>query len=465
MTGSSDEWIKVSKAGGRDSRVSTASGERRSMSREDEGGRKYSRDLCDNRDLRDESDESLAETEVYVSDENRWRKASEVFPDHPGDANGRRSRALSERRESGDIRQSLSRKSGFGDGDVNRPSVANRKSYADQGDRQSVSYRKSYASRDDEGDARRSVASRKSYTDDGGDRLERRSTRKSTFEDAGDAHRASRKSYADVEDGDLRRSVMRKSEVDLGCDEEGGDVRRATRKSDVREEEGDNLRRSGRMSYASEGPIARQSVANRKSYASIQDSDLRRSVAARASYDLGRDDEGDARRSVVTRKSNREEEIDLNRRSLSRKSYAEEGPRASRAERRSHLEGAEQRKLSQPPEDSESDILMQDGFRRKSEVRGPKARQMLALELDADSPSEMKSIVWKFTERGACVKVLNKDCPEASPEMLRAGDLLALINDECVLDQPKAFIQKTWKEQQLEDRFVTLRFKPLDYEV
>eukprot|EP00435_Cladocopium_sp_Y103_P024971 s152_g6.t1 len=81
------EWIKVSKADGRDSRVSTASGERRSMSRratEDEGARKYSRDLCDNRDLRDESDESLAETEVYVSDENRWRKASEVFPDHPG---------------------------------------------------------------------------------------------------------------------------------------------------------------------------------------------------------------------------------------------------------------------------------------------------------------------------------------------------------------------------------------------
>eukprot|EP00435_Cladocopium_sp_Y103_P002113 s429_g1.t1 len=149
--------------------------------------------------------------------------------------------------------------------------------------------------------------------------------------------------------------------------------------------------------------------------------DLRQSIASRKSY--AREDEGDLRQSIASRKSYARED---------------EGPRASRAERRSRLEGAEQRMLSQPPpEDSESDILMQDGFRRKSEVRGPKARQMLTLELDADSPLEMKSIVWKFTERGACVKVLNKHCPEASPEMLRAGDLLTFINDECVLDQPK----------------------------
>jgi hypothetical protein len=33
----------------------------------------------------------------------------------------------------------------------------------------------------------------------------------------------------------------------------------------------------------------------------------------------------------------------------------------------------------------------------------------------------MKSIVWKFTERGACVKVLNKDCPEAG-NAVRAKD-------------------------------------------
>ena len=32
---------------------------------------------------------------------------------------------------------------------------------------------------------------------------------------------------------------------------------------------------------------------------------------------------------------------------------------------------------------------------------------------------QMKSIVWKFTERGACVKVLNTNCPEA--RLIAAG--------------------------------------------
>ena len=187
---------------------------------------------------------------------------------------------------------------------------------------------------------------------------------------------------------------------------------------------------------------ARRSVATRKSYAESEGE--RRSIASRKSYA----EEGDLRRSV---RASRE---------------FDEGPRASRAERRSQLEGSEQRMLSQPPEgrdDSESDILMHDGFRRKSEVTGPKARPtLLTVELDADSPLEMKSIVWKFTERGACIKVLNKDCPEASPETLRAGDLLAFINEECVLEKPKPFIQKTWKDQQLEERYMTLRFKPVE---
>ena len=35
----------------------------------------------------------------------------------------------------------------------------------------------------------------------------------------------------------------------------------------------------------------------------------------------------------------------------------------------------------------------------------------------------MKSIVWKFTERGACIKVLNKDCPEAPATISKGGGL------------------------------------------
>ncbi|CAK8990718.1 unnamed protein product, partial [Durusdinium trenchii] len=39
---------------------------------------------CERHQGEKSSDESMAETEVYVSDEGRWKKASEVFPDHPG---------------------------------------------------------------------------------------------------------------------------------------------------------------------------------------------------------------------------------------------------------------------------------------------------------------------------------------------------------------------------------------------
>ena len=30
-----------------------------------------------------------------------------------------------------------------------------------------------------------------------------------------------------------------------------------------------------------------------------------------------------------------------------------------------------------------------------------------------DSPLQMKSIIWKFTEQGACVKALSRHCPKA----------------------------------------------------
>lgn len=71
----------------------------------------------------------------------------------------------------------------------------------------------------------------------------------------------------------------------------------------------------------------------------------------------------------------------------------------------------------------------------------------------------MKSIVWKFTEQGACVKALNKHCPKATPEDIRAGDILMFVNEEFVLDKDKKVTQRIWKDEQLENQFLTLRFR------
>ena len=117
------------------------------------------------------------------------------------------------------------------------------------------------------------------------------------------------------------------------------------------------------------------------------------------------------------------------------------------------------------PDSTETELFTgdgQDGFQRKSEVsrkrvdrrglgsawlckvRPPERPTELTLVLDADNIDEdscgvvedvpcyvaltalfslkftrlslvlqMKSIVWKFTEQGACVKALNKHCPKA----------------------------------------------------
>eukprot|EP00913_Durusdinium_trenchii_P020962 g19698.t1 len=344
------------------------------------------------------------------------------------------------RDEEGDIASRKSYDAGIEDEGARR-SMADRKSYDlgrdSQGDgtRRSTVNRASYVSRDDEGAMRRSIASRKSYN--------------AGFEDNEGVRRSTRSSAMD-DFGDIRQSVAtRKSYVDP---EEEGDVRRST---------------VNRLSSASRE--AESGSLNRSSYGREEESALRRSELRR-SYE-----EGDGLRSSVAyprpsdagvpRLSRQSEGGDL--RSLGRRA-SQEGPRLSREERRSRLSGSEQRMLSQPPapEDSESDLLVENGFRRKSEVTGPKPRaSILTLELDADNVEEMKSIVWKFTERGAVVKVINKNCPEAVPESLRAGDLLTFINEECVLEQPKAFIQQAWKEQQLEDRYVVLRFKPVEREV
>ena len=46
------------------------------------------------------------------------------------------------------------------------------------------------------------------------------------------------------------------------------------------------------------------------------------------------------------------------------------------------------------------------------------------LRLNPGEKKQMKSIVWKFTERGACIKVLNKDCPEAPNETVGSAKQL-----------------------------------------
>ncbi|CAE7906302.1 unnamed protein product [Symbiodinium sp. KB8] len=130
------------------------------------------------------------------------------------------------------------------------------------------------------------------------------------------------------------------------------------------------------------------------------------------------------------------------------------GRRASRRSTRLS-EGAEQRMLSQPPvspDSAESELFTgdgQDGFQRKSEVRHPERPTELTLVLDADNIDEMKSIVWKFTEQGACVKALNKHCPKATPEDIRAGDILMFVNEEFVLDKDKKVTQRIWKDENL----------------
>ncbi|CAK9096485.1 Uncharacterized protein SCF082_LOCUS45294 [Durusdinium trenchii] len=403
------------------------------------------------------------------------------------------------RDEGGDARRSTVNRASYVSrdegGDVARGSVATRKSYSQvaEGDARrstrSTINRASYVSRDEEGDiasrksydagiedegARRSMADRKSYDlgrDSQGDGTRRSTVNRASYvsrDDEGAMRRsiASRKSYnAGFEDNEGVRRSTRSSAMD-----DFGDIRQsvATRKSYVDPEEEGDVRRSTVNRLSSASREAESGSLNRSSYGREEESALRRSELRR-SYE-----EGDGLRSSVAyprpsdagvpRLSRQSEGGDL--RSLGRRA-SQEGPRLSREERRSRLLGSEQRMLSQPPapEDSESDLLVEDGFRRKSEVTGPKPRaSILTLELDADNVEEMKSIVWKFTERGAVVKVINKNCPEAVPESLRAGDLLTFINEECVLEQPKAFIQQAWKEQQLEDRYVVLRFKPVERE-
>ncbi|CAE7226658.1 unnamed protein product [Symbiodinium natans] len=164
------------------------------------------------------------------------------------------------------------------------------------------------------------------------------------------------------------------------------------------------------------------------------------------------EDEGSARYSLSGRKS---------------EGYNADGAGRRDSRRSSRLpEGSEQRMLSQPPaspDSSESELFTgagQDGFQRKSEVIRPPERPVeLTLVLDADNVDQMKSIVWKFTEQGACVKALSKHCPKATPEDIRAGDVLLFINDELVLDKEKHVTQMIWKDEQLENQFLTLRFR------
>ena len=138
------------------------------------------------------------------------------------------------------------------------------------------------------------------------------------------------------------------------------------------------------------------------------------------------------------------------------------GRRASRRSTRLS-EGSEQRRLSQPPvspDSAESELFTgdsQDGFQRKSEVRHPERPTELTLVLDADNIDEMKSVVWKFIAQGACVKALNKHCSKATPEDIRAGDILMFVNQEFVLDKAKKVTQRIWKDEQLENQFLTLR--------
>ncbi|CAE7673203.1 unnamed protein product, partial [Symbiodinium pilosum] len=206
--------------------------------------------------------------------------------------------------------------------------------------------------------------------------------------------------------------------------------------------------------------------------------EVRRSLANRGSQFQQRDDEGEARRSLarksesfppdegMTRRSSGhgyEEEGQTRRSVASRKSEAyEDAGRGS--QRLSRLpEGSEQRMLSRPPlspGSSETELYTgHDGFQRKSEVIRPERPVELTLVLDADNVDEMKSIIWKFTEQGACVKALSRHCPKAEPEDIRAGDVLMFINKEFVLDKEKLVTQKIWKDEQLDNRFLTLRFR------
>eukprot|EP00913_Durusdinium_trenchii_P012276 g11527.t1 len=132
---------------------------------------------CERHQGEKSSDESMAETEVYVSDEGRWKKASEVFPDHPGARHScdtrssshdpkhsgsrcsrcqRCSRCASEKREAG--KRESQRGSQGGYRRTLPPSVC-------RDVRQSVAMRKS--DREEEGDLRRASAMTRS--DDGGE--------------------------------------------------------------------------------------------------------------------------------------------------------------------------------------------------------------------------------------------------------------------------------------------------------
>ncbi|CAK9096482.1 unnamed protein product [Durusdinium trenchii] len=443
-------------------RMSSALGEGR---RETAGGDGIRRSLAHRATFRDEHSNGDLRRSIASHKSHSGDESGELHRSDGSEGDARRSTvnraSYVSRDEEGDARRST----------VNRASYLSRDEDGDA--RRSTVNRASYASRDEDGDARRSTVNRASYVsrDEGGDGTRRSTVNRASYvsrDDEGAMRRsiASRKSYnAGFEDNEGVRRSTRSSAMD-----DFGDIRQsvATRKSYVDPEEEGDVRRSTVNRLSSASREAESGSLNRSSYGREEESALRRSELRR-SYE-----EGDGLRSSVAyprpsdagvpRLSRQSEGGDL--RSLGRRA-SQEGPRLSREERRSRLLGSEQRMLSQPPapEDSESDLLVEDGFRRKSEVTGPKPRaSILTLELDADNVEEMKSIVWKFTERGAVVKVINKNCPEAVPESLRAGDLLTFINEECVLEQPKAFIQQAWKEQQLEDRYVVLRFKPVERE-
>ncbi|CAK9096486.1 unnamed protein product [Durusdinium trenchii] len=462
-------------------RMSSALGEGR---RETAGGDGIRRSLAHRATFRDEHSNGDLRRSIASHKSHSGDESGELHRSDGSEGDARRSTvnraSYVSRDEEGDARRSTVNRASYTsrdeDGDARRSTV-NRASYLsrdEDGDaRRSTVNRASYASRDEDGDARRSTVNRASYVsrDEGGDGTRRSTVNRASYvsrDDEGAMRRsiASRKSYnAGFEDNEGVRRSTRSSAMD-----DFGDIRQsvATRKSYVDPEEEGDVRRSTVNRLSSASREAESGSLNRSSYGREEESALRRSELRR-SYE-----EGDGLRSSVAyprpsdagvpRLSRQSEGGDL--RSLGRRA-SQEGPRLSREERRSRLLGSEQRMLSQPPapEDSESDLLVEDGFRRKSEVTGPKPRaSILTLELDADNVEEMKSIVWKFTERGAVVKVINKNCPEAVPESLRAGDLLTFINEECVLEQPKAFIQQAWKEQQLEDRYVVLRFKPVERE-
>jgi len=391
------------------------------------------------------SDESDADTEVFVTEDESWRKVSEVFG-----------------RDRSDLRQSIS------------PRLSQSASRDWGGNvRQSIASRKSQSQRrDDEGDVRRSTVGRASqaqYLDDQGavaSDVRGSLARRSEYPTEGDVRSSFARQSLQSAEGEMPGSIAVRYSQDFGSPVQEGDARQSVsaRKSQSasRDSEGDLRRGSRRSEFQGD---SRQSIAARKSqnFSNDDAGDLRRSTVGRASHAQYLDDQGEPRQSISVRKSqsaSRDTEGDLRG---SRQSQFQ-GPRGSRSSRL--IEGSEQRMLSQPPvpepESSESEIFTgagRDGFQRKSEVAIPPRPAELTLVLDADDIDQMKSIVWKFTQQGASVKVMGQNCPKAEPEDLRAGDILMFINEEFVLDKDKQTIQRMWKDEQLENQYLRLRFR------